>query len=129
MAINTVTICGNITRDPELRNAGGTPVLQFSVAVNNRRKSGDQWVDDPCFVDCEMWGTRADAVEKWLRKGMKVTVQGSLRYHAWEAKDGSKRSRLTVNVRELEPPARSAAPSSVPAQRKDDPAPTDVPWY
>lgn len=107
MPVNTVCISGNVTRDPELRDAGGTPLLRFGVAVNNRKRDAKgNWVDDPCFVECELWGARADAVEKFLKKGMKVTVQGSLRYHAWEAKDGSKRSQLTVVVREIELPAR-----------------------
>ena len=107
MPVNTVCISGNVTRDPELRDAGGTALLRFGVAVNNRKRDAKgNWVDDPCFVECELWGARADAVEKFLKKGMKVTVQGSLRYHAWEAKDGSKRSQLTVVVREIELPAR-----------------------
>lgn len=112
MAVNSVTICGNVTRDPELRNAGGTPLLRFAVAVNNRRRDGDKWVDDPCFVECELWGARADSLEKIIKKGMKLTVQGSLRYHSWEAKDGSKRSQLSVNVSEVELPARSGAGAS-----------------
>lgn len=125
MALNTVAISGNVTRDPELRDAGGTPLLRFGVAVNNRKRDAKGiWVDDPCFVECELWGSRADAVEKYLKKGMKVSIQGSLRYHAWEAKDGSKRSQLTVNVREIELPAR------VDAQQAAKPAESgyDVPF-
>lgn len=105
MAINTCTLCGNLTRDPEHKHFGEFEVLEFSVAVNERRKKGDSWVDDPQFVDCEMWGPRAHTLGQFLKKGMKVTLTGSLRYHAWE-KDGQKRSRITVNVRDVELPAR-----------------------
>lgn len=108
MAVNSVVLSGNLTREPEARDAGSTPLLRFAIAVNNRRRSKEngQWVDDPCFVECELWGERARALSTMLHKGMKVTVQGSLRYHSWEAKDGSKRSQLSVNVSEIELPAR-----------------------
>lgn len=125
MALNTVAISGNVTRDPELRDAGGTQLLRFGVAVNNRKRDAKgNWVDDPCFVECELWGQRAESMVLFLKKGMKVSVQGSLRYHAWEAKDGSKRSQLTVNVRDIELPAR------VDAQQAAKPAASgyDVPF-
>lgn len=106
MAINTCTLCGNLTRDPEHRTVGQSEVLQFSIAVNERRKQPDgSWADDPQFIDCELWGPRAHTLGQFLKKGMKLTVSGSLRYHAWE-KDGQKRSRITVNVRDVELPAR-----------------------
>ena len=105
MAINTCTLCGNLTRDPEHKRVGEFEVLEFSIAVNERRKKGDSWVDDPQFIDCEMWGSRAHTLGQFLKKSMKVTLTGSLRYHSWE-KDGQKRSRITVNVRDVELPAR-----------------------
>lgn len=105
MAINTCTLCGNLTRDPEHKHVGEFEVIEFSIAVNERRKKGDSWVDDPQFVDCELWGQRAHTLGQYLKKGMKVTVNGALRYHAWE-KDGQKRSRITVNVKDIELPAR-----------------------
>lgn len=105
MAINTCTLCGNLTRDPEHKHVGEFEVLEFPIAVNERRKKGDAWVDDPQFIDCEMWGPRAHTLGQFLKKGMKVTLTGSLRYHAWE-KDGQKRSRITVNVKDIELPAR-----------------------
>ena len=105
MAINTCTLCGNLTRDPEHKRVGEFEVIEFSIAVNERRKKGDSWVDDPQFVDCELWGPRAHTLGQFLKKGMKVTLTGALRYHAWE-KDGQKRSRITVNVKDVELPAR-----------------------
>lgn len=112
MAINSVCIAGNITRDPELKNTASSHVLVFTVAVNERRKEGDKWVDSPVFVECEMWGTRAESLAKFLAKGMKVTVQGSLRYHSWQAKDGSQRSRVTVNVRDVDLPPKAKQPAT-----------------
>lgn len=104
MSINIVTISGNLTRDPELRQAGNTSVLSFGVAVNDRRRNpqSGQWESVPNFVDCIIFGTRADALAGLLHKGSKVAIDGKLRYSSWEGKDGKKRSKLEVVVNELE---------------------------
>ena len=81
MSINRVTISGNLTRDPELRaTAGGTQVLSFGVAVNDRRRNpqNGEWEDYPNFVDCTMFGTRAEAVSRYLSKGSKVAIEAAL---------------------------------------------------
>ncbi len=99
MSINSVTISGNLTRDPDLRQtAGGMAVLGFGVAVNDRRKNGatGEWEDYPNFVDCTVFGKRAESLSGILAKGLKVCVAGKLRYSSWEAQDGAKRSKLEV---------------------------------
>ena len=104
MSINRVNITGNLTRDPELRaTAGGTQVLSFGVAVNDRRRNPQtgEWEDYPNFVDCTMFGTRAEAVSRFLAKGNKVAIEGKLRYSSWE-RDGQRRSKLEVIVDEIE---------------------------
>ena len=104
MSINRVNISGNLTRDPELRaTAGGTQVLSFGVAVNDRRRNpqSGEWEDSPNFVDCTMFGTRAEAVSRYLSKGSKVAIEGKLRYSSWE-RDGQRRSKLEVIVDEIE---------------------------
>lgn len=104
MSINRVIISGNLTRDPELRStAGGTSVLGFGVAVNDRRKNQQtgEWEDYPNFIDCTMFGARADALKRYLSKGTKVTIEGKLRWSQWE-RDGQKRSKIEVIVDELE---------------------------
>ncbi len=105
MSINRVIISGNLTRSPELKQTqGGTSVLTMGVAVNDRRKNPTtgEWEDVANFVDCVLWGTRAERVAQYLDKGTKVAIEGRLRYRAWEAQDGSKRSKLEVVVDELE---------------------------
>lgn len=116
MSINSVCISGFLTRDPELRHTqGGTPILGFGVAVNDRRKNqAGEWEDYPNFVDCTMFGTRAEKIAPYLAKGAKVAVDGKLRYSSWE-RDGQKRSKLEVIVEEIEflsrsGEARTAAP-------------------
>ncbi len=104
MSINRVIISGNLTRDPELRStAGGLPVLGFGVAVNDRRKNQQtgEWEDYPNFIDCTMFGTRAESLSRYLAKGTKVSIEGKLRWSQWE-RDGQKRSKIEVIVDELE---------------------------
>jgi len=104
MSINRVNITGNLTRDPELRaSAGGTFVLSFSVAVNDRRKNPNtqQWENYPNFIDCTMFGKRAESVSKYLAKGSKVAIEGKLRWSQWE-QEGKKRSKIEIIVDEIE---------------------------
>lgn len=105
MSINRVNISGNLTRDPELREtAGGSAVLGFGVAVNDRRKNPrtGEWEDVPNYVDCAMFGNRARAMGRILRKGTKVAIEGKLRYSSWETREGQRRSKLEVIVDEVE---------------------------
>ena len=105
MSINKVMITGNLTRDPELRStASGMAVLQFGMAVNDRRKNNQtgEWEDVPNYVDCTMFGTRAESVARYIGKGSKVAVEGKLHWNQWEARDGSKRSKLDVTVDNIE---------------------------
>lgn len=104
MSINRVNISGNLTRDPELRQTqGGMAILSLGVAVNDRRKNQQtgEWEDVPNFVDCVVFGTRAEKLAQFLAKGSKVAIEGKLRWSQWE-KDGAKRSKLEVIVDEIE---------------------------
>lgn len=109
MSINRVFITGNITRDAEQRGtASGANVLAFSVAVNDRRKNQQtgEWEDYPNYVDCIMFGNRVNYLADKLCKGVKVAVDGKLRYSSWE-KDGQKRSKLEVIAEDVELLARA----------------------
>lgn len=104
MSINRCIISGNLTREPEQRaTQGGTSITTFGIAVNDRRKDpqSGEWKDYPNFIDCVVFGNRADALAKLLHKGMKVCVEGKLRWSQWE-KDGQKRSKIEVIVDEVE---------------------------
>ena len=100
MSINRAIVSGNLTRDPELRaTPGGTQVLGFGVAVNDRRRNQQtgEWEDYPNFIDCTMFGNRAEALSRILRKGMKVAIEGKLRYSSWEDKNGGgRRSKVEI---------------------------------
>lgn len=124
MSINRVCITGNLTRDAALRaTRDGSQVLRMGVAVNDRRKNPQtqQWEDVPNFVDCVMFGSRAEKLAQYLTKGAKVAVEGRLRYSSWE-KDGQKRSKLEVVIDEIElMGARQDAQSQAPLRQEHRP--------
>lgn len=102
--INSVTIAGNLGKDAELKSTqGGTAILRFSVAVNERRKDqSGNWTDYTNWIGCVMFGKRAQAVAQYLTRGTKVTIQGKLHYSSWQGNDGKTHSKLEVMVDELE---------------------------
>ena len=121
MSINLVCITGNLTRDPELRQTqGGTPILSFGVAVNDKRKNQQgEWVDYPNYVDCVVFGLRAEKLATFMTKGMKVAIEGKLHYQSWE-KDGQKRSKLEVvvdNIDFISKSSQQQQPYNVPQQQ------------
>ena len=133
MSINRVNISGNLTRDPELRaTAAGTSVLTFGIAVNDRVRNQEtgEWEDRPNFVDCTMFGSRAESVSRFLSKGAKVSLEGKLHWSQWE-KDGQKRSKLDVVVNDIElmstrNDGAAPAPASTPTPAYQAPA---MPMY
>lgn len=105
MSINRVIVSGNLTREPEVRTtASGNPVMGFGIAVNDRRKNSQtgEWEDYPNFIDCTMFGARAQSVSRFLSKGSKVAIEGKLRWSQWETNEGQKRSKIEIIVDEIE---------------------------
>ncbi|MBR3327091.1 MAG: single-stranded DNA-binding protein [Atopobiaceae bacterium] len=104
MSVNRVVISGNLTRDPELRSTqSGMNILTFGMAVNDRRRNAQtgEWEDYANFVDCVLFGNRAEWLSRDLHKGKKVFVEGKLRYSTWE-RDGQRRSKLEVVVDDID---------------------------
>jgi single-strand DNA-binding protein len=95
-SFNRVVLLGNLTRDIELRYIGnGTAVTDVGLAVNDRVKKNDQWVDETTFVDITLWGRTAEVANEYLSKGSSVLIEGRLKMESWE-KDGQKRTKLKV---------------------------------
>ena len=111
MADNTVTVIGNITRDPELRfTAGGQALATFGLASNRRwtnRQTGAQ-EESTSFFDVSCWGTLAENVADSLAKGTRVVVSGRLDQRSWETQDGEKRSKVEIVADEIGPSLRWA---------------------
>ena len=100
--LNNVFLVGRLTRDMELSyTANGYPIGKFSIAVNRRRKNGEQWEDEVNFFDLVLWGKRAEALQRYLLKGTQIAVQGQLRQDRWE-QDGQKRSRVLVELSNIQ---------------------------
>jgi single-strand DNA-binding protein len=94
--INSVVLVGRLTRDAEMKyTAGGPAVCKFSIAVNRRKKSGDQWEDEANFFDVVLWGSRGEALVQYLLKGKLVGVEGELRQDRWQ-QDGQNRSKYEI---------------------------------
>lgn len=103
--VNRVTLTCRLTREPELRmTQSGMAVMNLGVAFNDRRKNAQtgEWEDVGNFADCVMFGTRAQSLANYLRKGSRVAIDGKLRWSSWEARDGGgKRSKLEILVDEI----------------------------
>jgi single-strand DNA-binding protein len=99
---NSVVLVGNVTRDPEVKFLqSGTAVCDLGLAINERVKRGDDYVDEPVFVDCTCFGRTAEVAGEYLSKGAPVLIAGRLKYEQWE-KDGQKRSKLKVVAEKLQ---------------------------
>ena len=94
--INHVVLVGRLTRDAELKyTASGQAVCKFSIAVNRRRKNGDQWEDEANFFDVVLWGRQGESLNQYLQKGKSVGVDGELRQDRWQ-QDGQNRSKVEI---------------------------------
>ncbi len=94
--INHVVLVGRLTRNAELKYTNsGAAVSKFSIAINQRRKKDDQWVDESHFFDIVFWGKAAEAVNQYLVKGKQVGIEGQLRQDRWE-QEGQSRSRVEI---------------------------------
>ena len=121
---NTVTIIGNVTRDPELRYlTSGTALASFGVAWNNRYKdrNGDM-VEDTSFFDVTCWRDLADNVAESISKGDRVIVYGKLEQRSWETQDGDKRSKVEIVADEVAPSLRWATAKPEKIRRGDGPS-------
>ena len=94
--LNRVILIGRLTKDSETRVLNtGTPVTKFSMAVNRRKKQGDQWIEEANFFDVVAWGRLGEALQQYLIKGKEVAIDGELRQNRWEH-EGQTRSKIEV---------------------------------
>ena len=112
MADNTVTIVGNVTRDPELRyTPSGAANASFGVAVNRRWRDSqsNDWKEQVSFFDVVCWREMADNVCESLSKGTRIVVTGRLEQRSWEDSDGNKKSKVEIRADEIGPSLRWAS--------------------
>jgi single-strand DNA-binding protein len=97
-SINRVVLVGNLTRDPETRQAGATTVCSLRVAVNDRVKNRDSgaWEDYANYFTVSVFGNNGERCAQYLSKGRQVAIEGRLRWRQWESADGQKREAVEV---------------------------------
>lgn len=100
--INTVALSGNLTRDAETRPLpNGNSVTNLRLAVNTRKKIGDEWVDAPNYFDCVVWGPFGETIAKYTHKGSSILISGRLEWREWE-KNGEKRQGVQIVVQDAQ---------------------------
>jgi single-strand DNA-binding protein len=138
--INTVTVSGNLTREPELRNLpSGQAVCSLRIAHNERFKDASgEWADRAAYFDVTIWSGLGEWMGRNLHKGQKVVVSGRLRWREWETKEGEKRQAVDITADSVVPVVRDgdsrgggqsngyAARSDVPADMSDFQQPAAV---
>ena len=126
--MNKVFLIGNLTRDPEMRSTqSGIPVCNFSIAVNRRFRNQQTGQQETDFFNIVAWRQLAELCSRFLAKGRKVAVSGSIQTRTYEAQDGSKRSAFDIVADEVEflssPQNAGAAPSGEYRPAAPSPAP------
>ncbi|MDH4171771.1 MAG: single-stranded DNA-binding protein [Acidimicrobiia bacterium] len=106
---NTVTVVGNVTRDPELRfTANGAAVASFGLAWNRKGQDGEETVS---FFDVTCWRQLAENVSESITKGSRVVVYGRLDQRSWETQDGDRRSKVEIIADDVAPSLKWATAS------------------
>lgn len=101
--MNKVFLIGNLTRDPEMRSTqSGVAVCNFTIAVNRRFRNAQTGQQETDFLNVIAWRQLAELCNKYLAKGRKVAVTGSIQTRTYEAKDGSKRTTWDIVADEVE---------------------------
>ena len=111
MADNSVTLVGNVTRDPELRfTNNGQATASFGLAVNRRwqNRQTQEWEEQVSFFDVVCWREMAENVAESITRGSRIVVTGRLEQRSWETQDGDKRSKIEVVADEIGPSLRWA---------------------
>lgn len=113
---NRVILMGHLTRDPALKHASsGTEICEFGLATNRKRKQGDTFVEEVCFIDITCFGAQAKNSAQYLKKGALCLLEGRLNFSQWE-KDGQKRSKLDVVADSVQfmPKSKEDNPNDIP---------------
>ena len=92
-----VTLCGRLAADPIVRETrAGTKVVSATVVTSRRVKRGEEWLEEPSYTDCTLWGKRGETFARFHKKGSPCLIFGNLAQERWEDKDGGKRSKHVV---------------------------------
>jgi len=130
MNINTIIMTGRVVEDPEIKQVADTDLCSIRIASN--RIVGKKKVEKTIFINVDIWGAQAKPCEKYLKKGSRVGVEGTLCQDTWDGKDGKKNSKIYIeasnvmflDAAEKKDAPETAAPASAPAGKgRNKPAP------
>jgi single-strand DNA-binding protein len=120
MADSTVTIVGNLTRDPELRfTQGGRAICTLGIAVSRRYQVNNEWKEDTSFFNVVAWGQLGENAASSLTKGTRVVATGRLEQRSYEAQGGEKKSVVEIVADEVGPSLRWASAQVDRNERRD----------
>lgn len=140
MSFNKVILVGNLGRDPELRyTPQGTPVCNFSMATNEKRKDKTgEYEDHVTWFKVTIWGRMAETASQYLTKGRQVYIEGRVRLEEWTDRDGKTRTTLEVHATDMQfvggnnqeerPREKAAAASGGAAAAGEDVPDDDIPF-
>ena len=127
--LNSVSIIGNLGNDPEIRySASGNAIANISLAINESKKDGENWIDHVEWVRAVAFGRTAEVIKDYIHKGDAIHIIGRMQTRSWDDKDGKKNysTEIVINnlimlggdstpgrSREVAPPA-PAAPTNHP---------------
>lgn len=98
-SVNKIIVVGNLTRDPQSKQAGSSNVTEFGIAMNRKFQVNGEDREEVCFVDCAAWGKQGEVIQKYCRKGKSLYLEGRLKMDTWDDKNGGgKRSKLSIVV-------------------------------
>ena len=95
--LNRMILQGRLVRDIELKDVGGFPMTEFTVAWSEKYKE----VEKKCFLRCKAWRNTAETLSNHVRKGQEIIIEGRMVTEEWE-KDGQKQSRTICNVEKID---------------------------
>ena len=100
-----ITAHGNLGKDPEMKEVRGDQVATFSLAARTGK-------DETTWMNCAVWGKRAQTAAQYLRKGSKITIAGNAKVRSYTNQDGAEKQSLDVNVTDFTLPARESEAST-----------------
>ena len=120
MADNTVTLIGNLTRDPEIRfTSTGRAVASFGLAVGRRYQVNGEWQEQTSYFNVTAWGDLGENAAASLSKGTRIVVTGRLEQREYTTREGDKRTAIDVIADELGPSLRWATAQVERTARKE----------
>ena len=120
MADNSITLVGNLTRDPEIRfTATGRAVASFGIAVGRRYQFNGEWQEQTSYFNVTAWGQLGENAAATFTKGTRVVVTGRLEQREYTSREGEKRTAIDVIADELGPSLRWATATVVRTPKQD----------